>query len=204
MNADVYAQNVRQCLKGADSLAPEESLKLRNLLVRMASGLSPLRNHPVDCVLWVPAESLKPNDYNPNSVAPPEMKLLKKSIEADGYTQPVVSLGNTVIDGFHRYRVGRETPSVRKATRGHLPAVQLLQEPTRSAQMASTIRHNRARGKHGVKPMSSIVAAMKQEGVSNERIAEELGMCRDEVLRLQQMTGLAALFENEEFSEAWE
>jgi ParB-like chromosome segregation protein Spo0J len=170
---------------------------------------SPFKNEPVDCVTWVPFDSVIANDYNPNSVAPPEMLLLETSILADGYTQPIVTNQEegqrVVVDGFHRSRVGRESPDVRERVKGYLPVVQIRQEQTGAQErMASTIRHNRARGKHGVEAMSGIVEYLAKKGWDDNKIGKELGMEPDEVLRLKQITGLAELFANEEFTEAWE
>jgi ParB-like chromosome segregation protein Spo0J len=176
-------------------------------------GASPFRDEPVDLVLWVKSETVDPNDYNPNTVAPPEMRLLALSIDADGYTQPIVTTGldnadgigsSETVDGFHRGRVGKEVPSVRSRVHGYLPITRIKGSRSgRADRMASTIRHNRARGKHGVEAMSSIVRLMHLAGWTDEKIQEELGMERDEVLRLKQTTGLAALFAATEFSEAW-
>lgn len=170
---------------------------------------SPFSAEPVDFVRWVPAAIVTANDYNPNSVAPPEMKLLATSILADGYTQPIV--GNSegdqivVVDGFHRHRVGREVKKVRERVLGYLPVVQIRTEQGgRQERMASTIRHNRARGQHSVEKISDIVGELAKKGWTDEKIAGELGMDADEVLRLKQITGLAELFANAEFSEAWE
>lgn len=170
---------------------------------------SPFAAEPVDLVLWVPADTVRANDYNPNTVAPPEMRLLRHSIEADGYTQPVVAHhvdgGEEVVDGFHRHRVGREAPTVRARVHGYLPVVRLQADRAdRRDRIAATIRHNRARGRHGVQPMSAIVADLHARGWDDARIAAELGMEADEVLRLKQLTGLAALFKDRAYSEAWE
>lgn len=173
---------------------------------------SPLRAQPVDCVLWVPADQVEGNEYNPNVVAPPEMELLRLSITADGYTQPVVAWPREdggavyeVVDGFHRHRVGKEDPGVREAVRGRLPvAVVNAARTGREDRMAATIRHNRARGQHTVDGMSEMVVDLARRGKSDEWIGRELGLDPDEVRRLRQITGIAELFADEEFSEAWE
>lgn len=171
---------------------------------------SPMRREPVDCVLWVRADALHANDYNPNSVAPPEMRLLQLSIMQDGYTQPIVAWPDAegsyeVIDGFHRNRVGREVGAVRKRVRGRLPIAVINSERTsKEDRIAATIRHNRARGKHAVDAMADIVMDLSRRNWDDEKIARELGMELDEVLRLKQVTGLAELFADREFSEAWE
>lgn len=170
---------------------------------------SPMHREPVDCVIWVDGDKVQANDYNPNSVAPPEMRLLQLSIMADGFTQPIVAWpiegGWEVIDGFHRNRVGKEVGAVRKRLGGRLPLAVINAERTaKEDRIAATIRHNRARGRHQVDAMSDIVADLVKRNWSDEKIAKELGMDADEVLRLKQITGLAELFADREFSEAWE
>lgn len=170
---------------------------------------SPFKTEPVDCVQWVLNTEVTQNDYNPNSVAPPEMKLLELSIQEDGYTQPIVSYSRDniyeVIDGFHRHRVGKESAPIQKRIHGYLPLVVINKDRTElSDRMASTIRHNRARGKHGVDSMSDIVVELKKRNRSDEWIAKHLGMDLDEVLRLCQISGIAELFIDTEFSKSWD
>lgn len=170
---------------------------------------SPMKNEPVDLVQWVPASSVYANDYNPNSVAPPEMELLAHSILTDGYTQPIVTLptekGREVVDGFHRNRVGKENSKVAARVNYYLPVVSIkASQSGLSDRIAATIRHNRARGKHSVDAMSDIVIELKRRNWSDSRIGKELGMDPDEVLRLTQITGLSEVFAGQEFSEAWE
>jgi ParB-like chromosome segregation protein Spo0J len=180
-----------------------------NEIREMLHYISPFASEPVDFVRWVPAEEVHANDYNPNSVAPPEMELLRVSIMADGYTQPIVTHAaegqRVVVDGFHRTRVGKECDDVANRVRGYLPVVQVrLTQEDRSDRMAATIRHNRARGKHRVESMSEIVLELKRRNWSDEKIGRDLGMDPDEVLRLTQISGLAEMFADTEFSEAWE
>lgn len=170
---------------------------------------SPFKDEPVDCVQWVQSELVKANDYNPNTVAPPEMRLLEHSIGQDGYTQPIVAWVNErdfeVVDGFHRNRVGKESDAVRQRVHGYLPVTTVNEwRLDRSDRIASTIRHNRARGKHRVEAMSDIVIELKRRNWTDEKIGRELGMDPDEVLRLTQITGLAEMFANQDFSFAWE
>lgn len=179
--------------------------------VRLAlHEVSPLKDEPVDCVLWVRGESVAANDYNPNRVAPPEMKLLRRSVEADGYTQPVVAWSvedgrYEVVDGFHRYRVATEIESIQVRLRGRLPVAVVRSDRTdRGDRMAATVRHNRARGKHTVDGMTELVRDLARRNWSDAKIGRELGMEPDEVLRLKQIGGLAELFSEREFSEAWE
>lgn len=181
-----------------------------NLARQIIHESSPFKSEPVDLVLWVKSPLVHANDYNPNSVAPPEMELLRLSIDADGYTQPIVSTPDEdgrfeVIDGFHRHRVGKECKDISERVLGYLPLVQIRQSQTdRSDRIASTIRHNRARGKHHVEAMSDIVIELKRRNWTDAKIAKNLGMDPDEVLRLCQITGLAETFKDQEFSQAWE
>lgn len=194
-------------LADLDFCARVESI---NQLRQALREYSPFKAEPVDCVTWVKSETVTANDYNPNSVAPPEMKLLAHSIAEDGYTQPIVSWLRDdsireVVDGFHRHRVGREVPAVRERIHGYLPVVTInADRQDKSDRIASTIRHNRARGKHKVEAMSDIVIELKRRNWSDEKIGRELGMDPDEVLRLCQITGLADVFKNQQFSQAWE
>lgn len=191
------------------SLPIDEQVRELNK-ARMALHLAgPFAGEPVDCVQWIRTEEIEANDYNPNSVAPPEMELLRLSISADGYTQPIVAWNhdNTfeVVDGFHRNRVGRECLDVRERIHGYLPLSVINSDRSdRQDRIASTIRHNRARGKHAVGAMSDIVVELKRRNWSDTKIGKELGMDPDEVLRLSQISGLAEMFSDNEFSEAWE
>ena len=180
-----------------------------NKIRKSLHTLSPFCSEPVDCVLWVKADSVEANDYNPNSVAPPEMALLAQSILEDGYTQPIVSWfradGVEVVDGFHRNRVGKENAEVRERIHGYLPVVNINQEKEKKGdRIASTIRHNRARGTHNIELMSTIVSELVEMGKGDAWICKHVGMSVDELLRLKQITGVAALFANREFSDSWE
>ncbi len=167
-----------------------------------------MNESPVYAIKAVPVEKITPNDYNPNTVAPPEMKLLYDSIKADGYTMPIVCYYEQekdryiIVDGFHRYRIIKEYPDIYEREGGLLP-VSIIDKPI-DQRMASTIRHNRARGSHDVDLMSNIVKELHEIGRSDEWIAKHLGMDKDEVLRLKQITGLAALFKDYEFGQSWE
>ena len=181
-----------------------------NRLRALIHEYSPFRSEPIDFVRWVPTDSVYANDYNPNSVAPPEMALLEHSIDHDGFTQPVVGwLGDDdmyeVVDGFHRTTVAKRSTSVMLRLQGFMPIVAIQTKNTeRNDRVASTIRHNRARGKHNVESMSDIVIELKKRNWSDERVAKELGMDPDEVLRLCQVSGLVEVFADEEFSTAWD
>lgn len=207
MDMDSFRRVVRRLLDNSIDL--DERVARLNKMRSVLHDHSPFREEPVDCVRWVPLADVTANDYNPNTVAPPEMELLRVSIEADGYTQPIVAnnegSGYVVVDGFHRNRVGREYPEIRERIAGYLPVVQIKEtRQSRADRMASTIRHNRARGKHRVDAMSDIVVELKRRNWSNQKVAKELGMDQDEVLRLCQITGLAELFQDQDFSRAWD
>ena len=162
---------------------------------------------PVYNVIAVPVEKIQPNNYNPNAVAPPEMKLLYDSIKADGYTMPIVCYYSKaddlyiIVDGFHRYRIIKEHPDIYEREHGMLP-VSVIDKPL-DQRMASTIRHNRARGSHDVDLMSNIVKELHEFGRSDAWISKHRGMDKDEILRLKQITGLAALFKDVKFGQAW-
>jgi ParB-like chromosome segregation protein Spo0J len=137
------------------------------------------------------------------------MKLLQVSIGEDGYTQPIVAWGTNeyyeVVDGFHRNRIGKECAEIKKRIYGYLPITLINSDrQEKTDRIAATIRHNRARGKHQVSAMSDIVLELSRRNWSDQRIGRELGMEPDEVLRLKQITGLADLFKDSEFSQAWE
>ena len=168
----------------------DELVLFLNIIRETLHQISPFKKEPVDYVKWVKCEDIVANDYNPNKVAPPEMELLEVSIMNDGYTQPIVSWDNhekgkiEVIDGFHRNRVGKESNVVKDRVKGYLPVVNIRNEQSgKNDRIASTIRHNRARGKHQVDAMSEIVIELKNRNWSNQRIAKQLGMDEEEVLR---------------------
>lgn len=162
---------------------------------------------PAYKVIAVPFEKIVPNTYNPNSVAPPEMKLLYDSIKEDGYTMPIVCYYSpkedlyAIVDGFHRWRVMKEHADIYDREKGLLP-VTVIDKPL-SNRMASTIRHNRARGSHDVGLMSNIIKELHELGRSDAWISKHLGMDKDEILRLKQITGLTALFRDIKFGQAW-
>lgn len=189
----------------------KDKVRILNNIRENLHEVSPFKNEPVDFVKWVLSDDVVANDYNPNKVAPPEMELLEVSIMNDGYTQPIVTWNNPekdkteVIDGFHRNRVGKESVVVRKRIQGFLPVVNIRKEQSsKNDRIASTIRHNRARGKHQVDAMSEIVIELKNRNWTNKRISKQLGMDEEEVLRLCQVSGLEHLFSDNDFSKAWE
>lgn len=193
------------------NMSIDEKVNYINDLREFIHLQSPFKNEPVDFVKWVKNDSVVANDYNPNKVAPPEMELLEISIMNDGYTQPIVTWGNPdkdkleVIDGFHRNRVGKESKIIKERVIGYLPVVGIRKEQQdKNDRIASTIRHNRARGKHQINAMSEIVIELKNRNWTNQRIAKQLGMDEEEVLRLCQISGLENLFNDSDFSKAWE
>jgi ParB-like chromosome segregation protein Spo0J len=204
-----YDELARMISSQIDGLEGSDKVSALNEVRDIIHQSSPFKGEPVDFVRWIQHEEVTANDYNPNSVAPPEMKLLEHSISEDGYTQPIVSWRNgevyEVVDGFHRHRVGKESKVVNARIMGYLPVVVANDSRTdRGDRIAATIRHNRARGKHRVDSMSEIVVELKKRNWSYKKISIELGMDQDEVLRLTQITGLAEMFADKEFSEAWE
>lgn len=204
-----FTSDAKKLLAKIEALPFDQKVDAINSLRLMIHEISPFHAEPVDCVQWVPADAVHANDYNPNSVAPPEMKLLEVSILEDGYTQPIVTFQAEndieVVDGFHRNRVGKECPTIRQRIMGYLPVVSINKDrQDKGNRIAATIRHNRARGKHKVEAMSDIVVELKRRNWSDDKICRELGMEQDEVLRLCQITGLAELFSDQEFSKSWD
>ncbi len=201
---------INQLINHLSNLELDEKVEAINLVKTKLHEISPFKTEPVDCVLWVKNETVHANDYNPNSVAPPEMELLRLSISSDGYTQPIVSMleedlkTREVIDGFHRNRVGKDCKDIQERIHGYLPVVTINQDRTNiNDRVASTIRHNRARGKHKIEAMSDIVIDLRKRNWSDDKIAKNLGMDADEVLRLCQIGGLSELFSDKDFSKAW-
>ncbi len=206
-----FIELVEQLMTELSHMPEEQKINALNAIKLRLHEVSPFRAEPVDCVIWVPAEQVQANDYNPNAVAPPEMRLLQHSIREDGYTQPIVGYFDDeehvfeVVDGFHRNRVGKECADIKERVKGYLPVTVINKERQgRTDRIAATIRHNRARGKHAVTAMSDIVLELSRRNWSDKKIAKELGMEPDEVLRLKQITGLAELFADRDFSMAWE
>jgi ParB-like chromosome segregation protein Spo0J len=202
--------DIKQAISGLVSgLDLDSTVQALNELKIHLKSVSPFKSEPVDCVIWVKQSEVHANDYNPNSVAPPEMELLRTSIVQDGYTQPIVTWNTdsnfTVVDGFHRNRVGKECAEVRDRIHGYLPLVVINQDRQELGdRMVSTIRHNRARGKHSVDSMSDIVVELKRRNWTDSKITKNLGMDADEVLRLCQVSGLTEMFKNVDFSKSWQ
>lgn len=166
-----------------------------------------LSDHPVNNVIWVPMDEVCPNNYNPNKVAKVEMGLLYTSIKHDGYTQPIVTIRDeekgkyVIVDGFHRYYVCKTFKDIYESTGGMLPIVVIDKDANQ--RMASTVRHNRARGEHSIEGMSNVVFTMLGNGATEEHICNELGMAPDEVLKLKHISGFSKLFEDVEYNRSW-
>lgn len=204
------AKKVDALLSEIDGLSFEEKVQTLNEIRLVLKKYSPFSHEPVDCVLWAENKKIFANTYNPNNVAPPEMKLLELSIREDGYTQPIVTWfredgTHEVVDGFHRNQVGRKNGRISKRLKGYLPVVAVNPGREKTAdRMASTIRHNRARGKHQVDIMAHLIFELKRINKSDIWIAEHLGMDPDEILRLSQISSLIDMFSDGEFSKAWD
>lgn len=199
-------QLLRQLCEAIASLALPERIEALNRVRQTLTTVSPFAGEPVDCVEWVPADRVAGNEYNPNRVAKPEMELLYQSIKSDGYTQPIVSFTDgdrrVVVDGFHRNRVGKEKPDIRERLHGYLPLVSI--KKSIDERMASTIRHNRARGKHSVEPMGDLVRRLCAMNVTDEEISRRLGMEGEEVLRLRQLSKAARVLSAQQYGRTWE
>ena len=187
----------------------DKKIDLLNQVRAILHNVSPLKHHPVDYVHWQKSEDVEANEYNPNAVAPPEMKLLIRSIIEDGYTMPIVTFPAEdtirIVDGCHRRKSERTNAEIHESTLGYIP-VSTIRDSKRgiSDRMASTIRHNRARGTHNIDLMVNIVAELTEAGMGSDWIMKHIGMDADELLRLKQISGLAALFKNRPYSRAWE
>lgn len=179
-----------------------------NELKALLGEYSPVKSNPVDKVIWVPKEMVVANDYNPNSVAPKEMRLLYTSVREDGYTQPIVTVWDeskkkyVIIDGFHRNLVIRKFSDINERCCGYLPIVVL--EKNIDQRMAATVRHNRARGSHSVDGMSNIIYSMLKDGCSEKEICDKLGLERKEFVKMMYITGFAKIFKNYHYSQAIE
>ena len=169
--------------------------------------MSDIPKQPISDVQWVSIDLVEPNDYNPNSVAGQEMKLLHTSIKHDGYTQPIVTIYDeekekyVIVDGFHRYFTCKNNKDIFDATGGRVPIVVIKKDI--NERMAATVRHNRARGQHSVSGMSNMVFSMLDNGWKDEEICNHLGMEPDEILRLKHITGFSKLFADTEYNKAW-
>jgi len=198
---------IKEIKKEIKNLTEEETMKYLSDLQKELHELSPHNSSPIDNVQWVDIDLVQANDYNPNSVANKEMQLLYKSISHDGYTQPIVTIYDerikkyVIVDGFHRYSVCLQNKDIRDITKNKLPIVVI--EKDINDRMASTVRHNRARGKHSVDGMANMVFSMLDNGWADEAICNNLGMEAEELLRLKHVTGFSKLFKDIEYQKAW-
>lgn len=206
MTETMLLDQLSACLSG---LSDHEKIAFSNRVKTLLHQHSPLSAEPVDCVLWVPAEQIAENNYNPNHVAPPEKRLLYTSLLRSGFTHPLVAWQDAdrhymLIDGYHRFSLARQRSALRKRLQGYIPVVAISGgESEKTQRIAATIRHNRARGQHQIQAMSDIVQELARLGWSDDKISTELGMDSDEVLRLKQISGLMEMFLDREYSEAW-
>jgi len=193
---------------GIEKLQGEERLEKIEQIMEYLFDVHPLNSQPVARIRWVPIEKVTANDYNPNSVARTEMKLLYTSIKHDGYTQPVVTVYDkktdkyVIVDGFHRYLTCKTNKDILDRNLGRLPVVVIASDM--NDRMASTVRHNRARGKHSITGMSSMVFEMLDNGWEDQEICNELGMEAEELIRLKHITGFSKLFKDVEYKKSWE
>lgn len=208
MERNQLIQEAARLFRQLESLEEEERIDTINAIRLALHAHSPLKQHPVDCVLWVKQDEVQANSYNPNVVPPAEMKLLKTSIMENGFTQPAVTWieedgTHEIIDGHHRWLTSQEK-EVCKSVKGRLPITVANPEKTgRADRIAATIEHNRARGEHSTELMQALVQEVIEIGMSDAWVMKKFGMDSDELLRLKALTGLAALFADKEFSRSW-
>lgn len=188
--------------------AAEDKIAFLNEIRDFLFSISPEKANPVDRVIWVDKDKVVANNYNPNHVAAKEMQLLYTSVKEDGYTQPIVAIWDesikkyVIVDGFHRNLVIRRYSDIDARCHGKLPLVVI--DKNIDQRMASTVRHNRARGSHSVDGMINIVFSMMRDGVPEKEICDKLGMETREFIKLKYITGFAKMFKNYEYSKAVE
>lgn len=216
MNLDEIKELAIALSEKIRSLDLPDQVEALNISRAELSKASPFKSEPIDCVQWVKAGCVVANDYNPNSVARPEMKLLEHSIRKNGFAMPIITApfgadGKTsdrpqkVVDGFHRHKVGKDAPDINRRMNGYLPIVNIAGDASDPGHlMSATVEFNRARGEHSVELMAAMVKDLIKSGKTDIEIAKDLGMEAEEVLRLKQMTGLAGLFAGQSYSKAWE
>jgi ParB-like chromosome segregation protein Spo0J len=199
-------KNIKDTL--IEEISKGDVIKNIEYVKQVMHDISPLKSQPVNRIKWVPIDEVTPNDYNPNSVAKKEMGLLYTSIKHDGYTQPIVTIRDeemkmyVIVDGFHRYYTAKTNPDILDRNKGYIPIVVI--EKDINDRMASTVRHNRARGMHSVTGMSSMVFSMLENGWLDKDICNEIGMSAEELVKLKHITGFSKLFADKEYSKSWE
>lgn len=197
-----------QLISAISSLDDSNEIEFMNAVIDEYAKLHPFKHNPVTKVRYIPINKIRANNYNPNHVAVQEMKLLHTSISEDGYTQPTVAFYDEekdeyiIVDGFHRYSVCMRFKDINELNKGYLPIVVI--EKSLADRMASTVRHNRARGKHAVEGMSNIVLQLLKQGKTDAEVCLELGLEVDELIKLKHITGYAKLFEGAKYSNSWE
>lgn len=212
MNLNERVQEIKDYVLSLDD--NDKKIEALNFIRSELHAVSPLKHHPVDYVMWVKSDQVEANSYNPNQTPPPEMMLLRQSVFEDGFTMPIVTFKEVkedgsekvkIVDGFHRRQTERNNPEISESTFGYIPLTDIRKSQYDIGnRMASTIRHNRARGTHNIELMSSIVSELVEMGKGDPWICKHIGMSADELLRLKQITGLASLFLNKSFSDSWE
>lgn len=189
-----------------EALPLEEKIEALNRIRSSLHEISPFRNEPVDLVLWVKSEDVIPNNYNPNVVYRPEMRLLEYSVKTYGVAYAIAAHRNSseyiVVDGEHRHTILSTNKPLIKRLHGYTP-VAPLGTKTDEDRMAATIAFNRARGVHKLDSMSDIVISMIRAGWTDDEVADALGMDADEILRMKQVSGIAKIFERENYNRAW-
>lgn len=199
-----------------DTFDVDEQIDLLNEVRAILHEVSPLKHHPADCTYWIRSAKVERNEYNPNHVDRQNMKALAQSIRASGYTMSIVGFvmdktasikdwAIKIVDGFHRRKTEQLNADISKSTHHRVPVTIIrADQEDKNARIAATVLHNRARGAHGIEPMSSLVAEMVQNGASDAEISVKLGMEADEVLRLKQLTNMPELFKNMDYTPSWE
>lgn len=206
---EIVANCTEQLCDAIAAMPLEQQVEALNHIRSRLHQVGPFKKEPVDCVIWRKAEHVERNDYNPNHVAVPEFRSLRRSVEKFGFGMPIVTWCNpengqdVTVDGEHRGRVGKEISPIRDRIHGYLPVAR-LEESNRNDYIQATILFNEARGEHGIMPMTNIIAELLRNGWTDSDIARELGLDADEVLRFKHNTGLPDLFKNHEYSKAWE
>lgn len=199
--------NIKEFLKQEYDKA-NDKFAFMNEVREILYSFSPEKANPVERVLWIPTDQIVANNYNPNSVADKEMRLLYTSVREDGYTMPIVTIWDdnlkkyVIVDGFHRNLVIRKFKDIEERCHGRLPIVVIDKDIDQ--RMASTVRHNRARGSHSVDGMANILFSMLRDGKSDREICEELGFEMKELVKLKYITGFAKVFKNYKYSAAVE
>lgn len=159
---------------------------------------------PCANTLLVKRELVVANTYNPNAVSSDKMELLQQSVLDNGFCFPIVTIWDdadgvfVIIDGFHRSRIGSDE----FLDFDYLPVVVLSHDMTK--RMAATIQFNKARGVHAIDLDADVVRSLLEQGLTEQEVAQRLGMELDAVHRYKQVAGVAALFANSAYSSAWE